>query len=47
MMELMQGYVNEGTNVGVDEPDRWSLEAISFLSETTTALSAEDLLQVS
>lgn len=46
MMELMEGYVKKGHNVGLDEPSRWHPEVVSFLSATTSALSADELLQV-
>lgn len=46
MMELMEGYVKEGSNIGLDEPDRWHADAISFLSETAVSNSATELLEV-
>ncbi|OAQ60879.1 hypothetical protein VFPPC_13179 [Pochonia chlamydosporia 170] len=46
MMELVDGYVKDGANIGVDNPERWSLEALHFLGATTSASSAEELLQV-
>lgn len=45
-MELMDGYVKEGGNVGVDDPGRWSSKALDFLSATTSVSSAKELLQV-
>ncbi|KAF2113725.1 hypothetical protein BDV96DRAFT_601202 [Lophiotrema nucula] len=45
LMELMQGYEKNGGLVGVVEPDRWSADALSFLSETTSATSAAELLE--
>jgi hypothetical protein len=46
MMELMDGYVKEDGNIGVDNPGRWSPDALNFLSATTSASSAKELRQV-
>jgi hypothetical protein len=46
MMELMEGFVKEGGNIGLDDPERWGPEILSFLGMTTSASSAEELLQV-
>lgn len=46
MMELMDGYAKEGTNIGLDNPNRWHDHAVSFLGETTSASSVDELLQV-
>ena len=45
-MELMQGYAKEGGAVGVDDLDRWSASAVSFLSDTVSAASAAELAKV-
>jgi hypothetical protein len=48
-MELMQGYVKDNGVRGVDDPVRWPVEsmAFKFLEATTTAVSIEQLKQVS
>jgi hypothetical protein len=46
MMELMQGYVKEGANLGLDEPERWDDDIVSFLSATTSVSSATELIKV-
>lgn len=48
-MELMQGYVKEDSAIGVDDLHRWpsSSDAVSFLSETTSAISVDELMKVS
>ncbi|KAM3533715.1 hypothetical protein MY4038_003030 [Beauveria bassiana] len=46
MMELMDGYVKDGGSVGLDDPSRWSPEAVQFLGATTSVSSAKDLLLV-
>ncbi len=46
MMELMEGYVKDSGSLGLDNPKRWSLEALHFLSATETASSAKELLDV-
>lgn len=46
-MELMQGYVKEDGNVGVDDPGRWSSDTLNFLSGTTCIDSVEELMKVS
>ncbi|KAM3537312.1 hypothetical protein ARSEF1564_009765, partial [Beauveria bassiana] len=33
-MELMDGYVKDGGSVGLDDPSRWSPEAVQFLGAT-------------
>ncbi|KAK1712147.1 hypothetical protein BDP67DRAFT_388644, partial [Colletotrichum lupini] len=43
MMELMQGYVKEGANLGLDDPEQWDSDVVGFLSATTTASSAAEL----
>ncbi|RSL49676.1 hypothetical protein CEP51_015453 [Fusarium floridanum] len=43
MMELMQGYAKEGPHVGLDDPDRWSVDTVNFLSATTSATSVDEL----
>ncbi|KAF4486604.1 hypothetical protein CGGC5_v005957 [Colletotrichum fructicola Nara gc5] len=45
MMELMQGYVKEGANLGLDDPEQWDPDVVSFLSATTSASSADELIQ--
>jgi hypothetical protein len=47
--ELMNGYIKEDGAVGVDNLDRWPPEsnAVAFLSETTSATSIFDLIEVS
>jgi hypothetical protein len=48
-MELMQKYVKEDGAIGVDNLERWhsNLEALGFLSATTSAAFAAELLKVS
>ncbi|UQC75188.1 uncharacterized protein CLUP02_01841 [Colletotrichum lupini] len=46
MMELMQGYVKEGANLGLDDPEQWDSDVVGFLSATTTASSAAELSEV-
>jgi hypothetical protein len=46
MMELMQGYVKEGPHVGLDDPERWSMDTVNFLSTTTSASSVDELKKV-
>jgi hypothetical protein len=46
-MELMQGYVKENGAIGVDNPNRWSDNALDFLSQTTSATSAAALAKAS
>ena len=47
--ELMNGYVKEDGAVGVDDLHRWppGSNAVSFLSETTSAASIFKLIKVS
>jgi hypothetical protein len=47
-MELMQKYVKDDGAIGVDNPHRWPLDsdAVGFLSSTTSAISAKELLKV-
>ena len=47
-MELMQKYCKEDGVIGVEDLDRWpfSSNAVAFLSDTTSALSAKELKQV-
>lgn len=46
-MELMQKYVKEDGAISVDNLDRWPLnsKAVTFLSATTSAASAAELLK--
>ncbi|KAJ4514515.1 hypothetical protein HRR83_002601 [Exophiala dermatitidis] len=48
-MELMQKYAKADGAVGVDDLRRWPSDslAVEFLSETTSATSAERLLKAS
>jgi hypothetical protein len=48
MMELMQKYVKEDGAIGIDDLRRWnsSPDALGFLSATTSATSAAELLKV-
>ena len=48
-MELMQKYAKADGAVGVDDLRRWAPHslAVEFLSETTSATSAEMLLKAS
>lgn len=46
MMELMQGYAKEGANLGLDDPEQWDPDVVSFLSATTSVSSADELIQV-
>lgn len=48
-MEMMQGYVKEDGAVGVDDLTRWpsDSDAVSFLSQTTSATSITALMKVS
>ncbi|KAG9252579.1 CAMK family protein kinase [Emericellopsis atlantica] len=46
MVELMEGYMEEGANIGLNDPDRWGADVVDFLSITTSASSADELLQV-
>jgi hypothetical protein len=47
-MELMQKYVKEDGAIGIDNLQRWpsNSDAVGFLSATTSAASAAELLQV-
>ena len=47
-MELMQKYVKEDGAVGIDDLRRWheSSDAVGFLSTTTSAVSAAEMLKV-
>jgi hypothetical protein len=47
-MELMQKYVKEDGAIGVDNLHRWpsNSDALGFLSATTSAASAAELLKV-
>lgn len=47
MVELMEGYFEPGDNIGLTYPDLWSPDAVDFLSATTSASSANELLEVS
>jgi hypothetical protein len=48
MMELMQKYVKDHGAIGVDNLDRWpsDCDAVTFLSHTTSAMSALELQNV-
>ena len=48
-MELMQKHVKEDGVVGIENLDRWPSDsaAIEFLSATTSANSAKELMTVS
>ena len=48
MMEMMQKYVKEDRAIGIDDLRRWnsSSDAVGFLSATTSATSAAELLKV-
>ena len=48
-MELMQGYAKDDGAIGVDDLQRWPLgsAAVGFLSETTSASSVAELMEVS
>ena len=48
-MELMQKHVKKDGAVGIENLDRWPYDsaAIDFLSLTTSASSAKDLIKVS
>jgi len=43
-MKLMQGYEKKG--IGLDEPNSWSYDAVTFLSDTTSASSVRELSRV-
>ena len=47
-MELMQKYVKEDGAIGIDDLHRWhsGSHAVGFLSATTSAASAAELLKV-
>jgi hypothetical protein len=47
-MELMQKYVKEDGAIGVDNLNLWpsNSDAVGFLSATTSAASAAELLKV-
>ena len=49
VMELMQKNVKEDGAVGIENLDRWPHDsaAVDFLSLTTSATSAKDLMKVS
>ena len=49
MMELMQKHVKEDGVVGIENLDRWPSDsaAVEFLSATTSANSAKELMTVS
>jgi len=48
-MELMQKYVKDDGAIGVDDLLRWpsNSNAVGFLSETTSAASVAELMEVS
>merc|ERR1711939_1036149 len=43
-MKLMQGYEKQAGIIGLDQPKCWSLEAVTFLSDTTSASSVQELV---
>lgn len=47
-MELIQKYVKDNDAVGVEDLNRWpsTSKAVVFLSETTSAVSVNELIQV-
>jgi hypothetical protein len=45
-MKLMQGYEKQTGVIGLDKPKGWSLEAVTFLSDTTSASSVQELARV-
>ncbi len=49
VMELMQKYVKEDGAIGIENLDRWPHDsaAVDFLSLTTSATSAKELMKVS
>ena len=49
MMELMQKHVKEDKVIGIEDLDRWPSDsaAVDFLSATTSASSAKQLMTVS
>lgn len=48
-MELMQKHLKEDGVVGIEDLDRWPSDsaAVEFLSATTSATSANELMKVS
>lgn len=46
-MNLMQGYEKDTGAIGLDDLEGWSLEAVTFLSDTTSAVSVRELAEVS
>jgi hypothetical protein len=48
-MEMMQKYIKDGGAVGVENLERWPADsnAVSFLSQTTSASSVTELNKVS
>jgi hypothetical protein len=48
MMELMQKYIKDDGAIGVDNLARWpsDCDAVTFLSHTTSAMSARELQSV-
>jgi hypothetical protein len=47
-MELMLGYAKDHGAIGLDDLDRWlNTQAADFLSETTSASSVGELMEVS
>lgn len=47
-MKLMQKYIKEDRAIGIDDLHRWpsSSDAVGFLSATTSATAAAELLRV-
>lgn len=41
----MQGYAKEGHNVGLDDRKRWNIDAVNFLSATTSVTSTSELMK--
>lgn len=47
-MELLQGYVQDGEHVGIDDVERWhDTHIISFLSEIESEIGVDQLAKVS
>ena len=44
---LMRGYSNEDGSIGIDDLERWSTNAVEFVSETTSAITVQELIEVS
>ena len=44
---LMRGQVKEDGVISLADPDRWDSIALDFLADTTSAISPQELLEVS